>query len=412
MQPRRGAFIFCGMTLDKANREYLSEPADIRIIFPMNKRLLSIDALRGVAALAVVFFHARAMSWIGIRALWNANKLAPNLNAYLGYLTFPVIFGWTAVPLFFVLSGYCIHRPHVAKLARDADYRIDLKTYFIRRLWRIYPVLLAAIVFTALLDAYTRHYFPLDVKLGDNSPGNFLANLLSLQGIAGTPYGTNVPLWTLSMEIHFYLVYPLLFTLTKRRGPRVTIMVVAAISLLSLAIIRVTHLNLVIFLPFWFTWTVGFLVAEREAGRFKINLRAWRIPIALALLIACALTLKNSLDLAEPLYAPAFGVLLAWSTTARGEAFWARRGQLLARVGIVSFSLYAFHYPFIIFLRSLWLNGQKSSSIAVPIAISRLCVGLGYLMFWLVERWSLKVPQRWSGREKASRVFGGERNPW
>ena len=99
----------------------------------MNKRLLSIDALRGVAALAVVFFHAREMNWIGISALWSANKLAPNLNAFLGYLTFPVIFGWAAVPLFFVLSGYCIHRPHVAKLARDADYRIDLKTYFVRR---------------------------------------------------------------------------------------------------------------------------------------------------------------------------------------------------------------------------------------------------------------------------------------
>ncbi len=378
----------------------------------MQKRLLSIDALRGLAALAVVFYHAREMSWIGIGATWSANKLAPDLNAYLGYLTFPILFGWVAVPLFFVLSGYCIHRPHVAKLACDADYRIDLKTYFIRRLWRITPVLFAAIIFTAIIDVYTRQHFPLDVKLGDNSPGNFLANLLALQGIFGTPYGTNVPLWTLSMEIHFYVVYPLLFLLTKRCGPRVTIAVVAAISLLSLAILRVTHSSLVIFLPFWFTWTVGLLVAEREAGRLSINLRAWRVPIALSLLMACALTLKNSLDLAEPLYAPAFGALLLWSISARGEEFWARRGQLLARFGVISFSLYAFHYPLIIFVRSLWLGGQKSPAIAVPIVVSLLCVGVGYFMFWLVERWSLKVPQRWSGRPKPSRVFGGDRISW
>ena len=378
----------------------------------MNKRLLSIDALRGVAALAVVFFHAREMNWIGISAMWSANHLEPNFNAFLGYLTFPVIFGWAAVPLFFVLSGYCIHRPHVAKLAQDANYRIDLKTYFIRRLWRIYPVLLAAILFTAIIDVYTRVHFPYDAKLGDNSAGNFLVNLLALQGIAGTTYGTNVPLWTLSMEIHFYLVYPLLFLLTKRCGPRVTIAVVAAISVLSLAVIRLTHSSLVIFLPFWFTWTVGFLVAERESGRLTLNARAWRLPIALTLLAACALTLKNSLDLAEPLFAPAFSALLAWSISARGEEFWARRGKLLARVGIVSFSLYAFHYPFIIFLRSFWLGGAKSASIAVPVVTSLGCVGLGFFMFWLVERWSLKVPQGWNGREKASCVFGGKRISW
>ena len=378
----------------------------------MQKRLLSIDALRGVAALAVVFFHAREMTWIGISAMWHANKLAPNLNAFLGYLTFPVIFGWAAVPLFFVLSGYCIHRPHVAKLKQDADYRLDLKTYFIRRLWRIYPVLFAAIVFTALLDVYTRAHFPQDLKLGDNSVGNFGANLLGLQGIVGTPYGTNVPLWTLSMEIHFYVIYPLLFLLTKKFGPRVTIAVVATISLLSLLIIRQTHIGLVIFLPFWFTWTVGFLVAEYEAKRFRFHLRAWRIPIVLALLIACALTVKQSLDFAEPLFAPAFGALLAWSISVRGEEFWGRRGKLLARVGIVSFSLYAFHYPFIIFLRSFWLGGQQSVSIAVPVIVSLLCVGLGFLMFWLVERWSLKVPERKRGRGKTSRVFGGERISW
>ena len=362
----------------------------------MKKRLLSIDALRGVAALAVVLFHAREMSWIGIGAMWHANKLAPNLNAYLGYLSFPVVFGWAAVPLFFVLSGYCIHRPHVAKLVQDANYRIDLKTYFIRRLWRIYPVLFAAIVFTAILDAYTRHYFPADNKLGDNGIGSFLINLFSLQGIAGPTYGTNVPLWTLSMEIHFYLVYPLLFLATKRFGPHLTVATVAAISVLSLAILRLTHSDLVIFLPFWLTWTVGFLVAEREAMRVQLNARAWRWIAALCLILACAFTLKHSLDLAQLLYAPAFGVLLAWSIRARGEEFWSKRGKFLARVGIVSFSLYAFHYPFIIFLRSFWLGGAQSASIAVPLVIFIACLALSFLMFWLVERWSLKVPASWS----------------
>lgn len=198
----------------------------------MKQRLVSIDALRGLAALVVVFFHAREMNWIGVNAMWHANGLRPNINAYLGYLTFPTVFGFAAVSLFFVLSGYCIHRPHVSKLVENPSYTIDKKTYFVRRLWRIYPVLFAALLFTCLLDVYTRRHFPSDIKLGDNSLGNFLLNLFAFQGIVGSNYGTNVPLWTLAMEIHFYLIYPLLFWATKRVGPYVTVAGVAAVSLI------------------------------------------------------------------------------------------------------------------------------------------------------------------------------------
>ena len=369
----------------------------------MKKRLLSVDALRGLAALVVVFYHAREMSWIGIGALWHANHLAPSLNAYLGYLTFPVIFGWAAVPLFFVLSGYCIHRPHVARLAQDENYRIDLKNYLVRRLWRIYPVLIAAIVFTWALDFYTAARFPADEKLGDGDFISALINALSLQGIAGPTYGSNLPLWTLGLEIHFYLVYPLLFWATRRFGPGRTVLAVAAISLVSLVLLQWAQIEMVIFLPFWFTWTVGFLVAEREVGRASFHWRAWRVPVMIALLAACALTLKQLSLWAEPLFAPAIGVLLAWSISARGEAFWSRRGDWLARVGAFSFSLYAFHYPFIVFLRSWWLGAKPSAALGVPIVITLLCVALGAAMFWLVERWSLRVPQgvQWKRGKRA-----------
>ena len=362
----------------------------------MKKRLLSIDALRGLAALAVVFFHAREMNWIGISAMWQANKLAPDLNAYLGYLTFPVIFGWAAVPLFFVLSGYCIHRPHVAKLSQNPEYRIDLKTYFIRRLWRIYPVLFAALIFTAALDPYTLHYFSNDLKTGDNDAMTLWMNLLCLQGVAAPTYGTNVPLWTLGMEVHFYLFYPLLFWATKRFGPLATVRVVAAISFFTLAILHALKIELTLFLAFWFTWSVGFLVAEHGAERVRLSLRPWRFWIGSALAIACVLTFVGQKDLAEPFFAPAFGVLLLWSISARGEKFWSKRGQLLARVGTVSFSLYAFHYPFLVFLRSWLLDGMQSASIFIPFVATLACLGVGVLMFCLVERWSLKVPEHWN----------------
>ena len=64
-------------------------------------RLRSIDALRGIAALGVVFYHA----------VEQGNKLVPNnlLRYPVRLLQLGASFGYIGVFLFFVISGFCIH---------------------------------------------------------------------------------------------------------------------------------------------------------------------------------------------------------------------------------------------------------------------------------------------------------------
>ncbi|WP_334737724.1 acyltransferase family protein [Nostoc sp.] len=104
-------------------------------------RLNSIDALRGLAALTVVFYHARPMFWVGLGEIWKQYGLSIDINSWLGYATAPLYFGGLAVNLFFIISGYCIHRRGAQQLISDSKASLNLKQYAIRRIWRIYPLL-------------------------------------------------------------------------------------------------------------------------------------------------------------------------------------------------------------------------------------------------------------------------------
>jgi len=73
-------------------------------------RISSLDALRGLAALMVLVYHARGMFWVGFTQIYREHGLRPGFNAYLDYLFMPFSYGSLGVTLFFVLSGYCIHR--------------------------------------------------------------------------------------------------------------------------------------------------------------------------------------------------------------------------------------------------------------------------------------------------------------
>src|SRR5262249_40945938 len=102
-----------------------------------SRRSGAIDALRGVAILLVVAYHAgplefrmpsyRDDGWLALPSLgWR-------------WLAVPVFHcGFPGVPLFFVLSGFCIHL-RAARTRAGAAARPRLRDFFLRRFWRIYP---------------------------------------------------------------------------------------------------------------------------------------------------------------------------------------------------------------------------------------------------------------------------------
>src|SRR3954467_5010397 len=110
-------------------------------------RLRGIDALRGVAALGVVFYH-------GVE---QGQKVLPNnLFQYpVRFFQFASSFGYIGVFLFFVISGFCIHLQWARAKAADVEPEIRFGAFWKRRIRRLYPPYLITLLLFLLLTAAT-----------------------------------------------------------------------------------------------------------------------------------------------------------------------------------------------------------------------------------------------------------------
>lgn len=140
------------------------------------RKLSSIEAARGIAALMVVFYHA-----------------ARHLKADFGVLPWGGIFkfGHAGVDFFFVLSGFIIFFVHQL----DTGNRSRLFAYFERRFTRIYPLFWVSLVIGLAL-------------IGLSSTQAFPSVLTIVQHATLLPFHDDVGVaWTLQHEILFYLIF-------------------------------------------------------------------------------------------------------------------------------------------------------------------------------------------------------------
>jgi peptidoglycan/LPS O-acetylase OafA/YrhL len=160
----------------------------------MSRPLHNLQALRGVACLLVVGFHA---------AEWE--QLYGISTPLFGGLW---RFGFAGVDLFFVLSGFIITHAHADQLGR----RAALPAYLFRRAWRLLPV-----YWVMMLLAGAACVLVLNWPLSDAGwPGRWTSWLLLLPTDAA-----NIilpPAWSLTYELTFYLAFAGLFLVPPRWG--------------------------------------------------------------------------------------------------------------------------------------------------------------------------------------------------
>jgi peptidoglycan/LPS O-acetylase OafA/YrhL len=346
-----------------------------------------IDAMRGFAALLVAYFHCRQVEWVGMQTFHQSVGHSFSLSTIAAYLTFPIAWGSAGVPIFFVISGYCIHRGGALRLAKNPDYRLDTGNFWVRRFARIYPVLLAALVLTLALDWISLQLPPVNHKIREIGLQAFLVNLFSLQGVAGKTYGSNGALWTLSLEVQFYAIYPLLFALRRRLGMTSVLAIVAVINVASAYVLE-RH-DIQFFTSYWFSWTLGAWIADAKA-RTAPDARssAWLYVLAAAFIaLGCA--------------AFHFGQYGAFQLWAAGFAFYLYKAlerphadtpgvRLLSRFGDFSFSLYLIHLPIFVLLSSILFRSSLQMSIWPSFGYMLVAVPVAYVFYRLVELPAMK----------------------
>jgi len=135
--------------------------------------------VRGIAALSVVLWHAGGY-----------------LRPYPDWMNIP---GRTAVWLFFGISGYVIAYGFVH--GRYRMNAIDLKDFYVNRFLRIYPIFFALTLLGWATEALKVGGSPLSLE-------DIPAQLFAIQ--FNQNYVLNGVFWTLGIELHFYLLAPLL----------------------------------------------------------------------------------------------------------------------------------------------------------------------------------------------------------
>ncbi|SDT90073.1 Peptidoglycan/LPS O-acetylase OafA/YrhL, contains acyltransferase and SGNH-hydrolase domains [Verrucomicrobium sp. GAS474] len=152
----------------------------------------SVDGLRGVAILLVVFNHLLAF-----RSCTHGVLFAPALLLRSG---------WMGVDIFFVLSGLLISRPFLK--AKIEGRSVGLKGYAVRRVFKIIPPCYLAIALAAASACLMGNGGDLFRRISQEA--------FFYYTIAPTENPLLAVLWTLGVEAWFYLLLPLAFFLCRR----------------------------------------------------------------------------------------------------------------------------------------------------------------------------------------------------
>ena len=326
----------------------------------MKEKLRFLDSLRGFAAIYVVIGHARWLLWEGYTSGYLQHPEDYNfIEKILVYFLSIFKFSHMAVIFFFVLSGFVIHLNYIDKLGRSANFKNEILTFYFKRFKRIYPVLIFALIFTFICDQVIFKIYP-DLVAGSTNY-SFLnqfitfnhnkyaltGGILNLGGLAMPIFGSNGPLWSLSYEWWFYMIYPFVYLRIKNKS--------FALYLIIFVFAFIARLNIIDFVFFnklfvgMASWALGCLLAEVYLHRIKIQLYQFIVGL-------CILFILN---LWHPSFGSDFIVAIAFTILISVCLIYSSIVNKFLKfkyLGDISYTLYVIHFPLLLVILSINLN--------------------------------------------------------
>jgi len=332
----------------------------------------NFDGLRLAFALSVLFFHLGILSQSSQLA-W----LAEHLSATFG------------VQGFFFISGFLVTQSY--------ENTASLKRYLEKRARRIFPAYVAVVALAALGGCllstlalrdyfasadfwrYLAHNLMLSNFAAPTLPGVFVDN---------PRHAVNGSLWTIKVEVLFYLMVPVLVWLGRRYGALKTMLAAALLSLawkIGLQTLgewadKPVLVKLSLQAPGQLSYFLGGMLALQRTQLGLAAPRWWQAATGVA---TYALTDGILADLLDPI---AVYLIVYWlAISVRKFGHWARYGDF-------SYGIYLFHWPTIqVFV---WLGLFKTAPFGATVLLVLTVLVLAVLSWLLVERRFLPAARR------------------
>lgn len=379
---------------------------------PSPNHLPVLDIIRGGATLAVYGVHSYGAAFGMVHLPWRGWLPDASGQAWLPLIVFPLTYGLYGVAIFFAISGFCIHLSH--RRAVGATW----SSFALRRFFRLYPAyLVGCLVF---------FFLPLTLMFLTNArmanTWQLVSHLLLIHNFWPTTFQSlNPSFWSLAVEAQLYVIYPLLLVLASRVGWTAALACASVTELSIRGGLSWDRLQGKEVIPFWIaespfaywgSWAIGAYCAECYMTGTKNTIGSLPLRLLLPMCVLFPLV-KPLTPFAFPIFALTTAVVMErfvqgrWTLPVAGPA--GRVYEHMAFVGLVSYSLYLFHQPFLgIAAAAIRRFGgpeqdaARAAGLAVCGAAYPLLLGVAYLSFRWLEEPFLRVGKR---------VIAGSRKP-
>ncbi|GAA4431379.1 acyltransferase [Ravibacter arvi] len=365
-------------------------------------KLEQVDVLRGIAILLVFGYHwhlTTAQGFLPVKGAFLAFENA-TIQQIAGTFS-PLAYGDVGVQLFLVISGFLIHH---GQLARGGE--LNIRKFFARRFWRIYPPYLLVLLFFAFVDKQQSAHF-LFTEEGRVALVSHIFLVHNFFSDSGIIFGVNPSFWSIALEAQLYALYPLFLVLAARLGIRA--LCTALFFVHIAAILGIMYRNggrpperlseMTFVLHYWIVWVLGAVVADfYSRGRRVFNVSWWKWLILLLTYAASKAFILFFFYFNHIMAAVLWAMLLELVLHSRLSApgFWEYVRNALIYVGLCSYSIYLIHQPLIEpLLRYInWADSSRFTPVINGVITFVIIFLVSYGMYLFIEQPSIRFGQK------------------
>ena len=337
-------------------------------------KLLGLEILRFVCALAVVIYH-----YFHFAAFEGARLAGPGDYPLSGVLGPIYQWGQLGVQFFWLISGFVFFHIYGAAVA---EHRIGKRAFFWLRFSRLYPLHLLTLLVVASLQPLHALLAGNEFIYGPNDAPRFVLSMaMATHWGTMAPMAFNGPFWSVSAEV---MVYAIFFAVVWRFGS--SVVVCAAMMMLGMVASMIADLPVAFCVMMFFAGGLTALKFARHGHR-----RHAPTIVAALLLVAIAViggAVWREVELAPRILALAVGPQLLF-LAARDYRLLDRFAAPIEAAGNVTYSTYLCHFPMQLALAIVVAATGISLPLTSPLFLAAYIgavLVVGYIVFERFER--------------------------